>query len=119
MPSQFESDFAGAAADLMQTFGRSAEYRPPSGEVITGIKARINNERQANGISNGVRSQTRQATITLLVSAVANPVSGGTVVIEGEAWKIVGIPNKKASMWKCECEFIATERQGVARVNRA
>lgn len=119
MPSTFETNFAGPAAALMSQFGRPASYVPPQGSTITGINARLCREQGTTSHTAGVLSQHRQAMIKLLVTDVSNPATGGRINIEGEIWRIITTPNKRAGNWECACEFISTERQGEARVKRA
>lgn len=120
MPSDFEALFATSGAPaLMAQFGRPAAYYPPSGAAITGIKARLGREQNSSSEGGGVRYETRQVTIKVLATDVSNPATGGRFVIEEESWQIVTTPNLRAGCWECPCEFIATERQGEARVARA
>lgn len=115
MPSVFADEFGESAApELMDEFGVSAEYIPPSGDAISGGKVRVQNERTAEPRTDEKTSKTtvlREAELRCLQTFVAVPVINGRFVLDGkDRWTVTSRPVLRNGQWEMQGQCIQERR---------
>lgn len=124
MPSDFESEFALAAAPgLYAVFGLIATYAAPDGTTVSGLTVRVHRNEphqvERPGSSGRVSGELQTGEVMVLQSALAKPVKGGRFTVEGvEVWTIALTPVLKNEQFSCTCTRTGVERAMERRSER-
>jgi len=107
---------ATGLAALIDAFGESGTYTPPTGSALTGVTYRVNSVQSANDANHGNRSDLRTADLRVLQAAVPLPEIGGRFTGTGTenekeaAWVVTERPILRNGQWLCKVESAPLRR---------